>query len=55
MPQYVIEREIAGAGDLTSDDLKGISQKSCGILKDMGTGIESVSYTHLTLPTNREV
>ena len=33
MPQYVIEREIAGAGDLTSDDLKGISQKSCGILK----------------------
>ena len=42
MPQYVIEREIAGAGDLTSDDLKGISQKSCGILKDMGTGIEWV-------------
>ena len=26
MPQYVIEREIAGAGDLTGDDLKGISQ-----------------------------
>ena len=42
MPQYVIEREIAGAGDLTGDDLKGISQKSCGILKDMGTGIEWV-------------
>ena len=42
MPQYVIEREIAGAGDLTADDLKGISQKSCGILKDMGTGIEWV-------------
>ena len=42
MPQYVIEREIAGVGDLTSDDLKGISQKSCGILKDMGTGIEWV-------------
>ena len=33
---------VAGAGDLTSDDLKGISQKSCGILKDMGTGIEWV-------------
>ena len=42
MPQYVIEREIPGAGDLTQDDLKGISQKSCGILKDMGTGIEWV-------------
>ena len=26
MPQYVIEREIAGAGDLTADDLKGISK-----------------------------
>tara|TARA_B100000941_G_scaffold272197_1_gene231512 strand:- start:199 stop:471 length:273 start_codon:yes stop_codon:yes gene_type:complete len=42
MPQYVIEREIPGAGDLTQDDLQGISQKSCGILKDMGTGIEWV-------------
>ena len=42
MPQYVIEREIPGAGDLSQDDLKGISQKSCGILKDMGTGIEWV-------------
>ena len=42
MPQYVIEREIPGAGDLGQDDLKGISQKSCGVLKDMGTGIEWV-------------
>ncbi len=42
MPQYVIEREIPGAGDLTQDDLQGISQKSCGILKDMGTDIEWV-------------
>ncbi|MBT3697033.1 MAG: DUF4242 domain-containing protein [Gammaproteobacteria bacterium] len=42
MPQYVIEREIPGAGDLEKADLQGISQKSCGILKDMGTGIEWV-------------
>lgn len=42
MPQYVIEREIPGAGDLGADDLKGISKKSCGILKDMGEGIEWV-------------
>ena len=42
MPQYVIEREIPGAGDLQQADLQGISQKSCGILKDMGTGIEWV-------------
>ena len=31
MPQYVIEREIPGAGDLKQPDLQGISQKSCGI------------------------
>ena len=42
MPQYVIEREIPGAGELEKADLQGISQKSCGILKDMGTGIEWV-------------
>ena len=42
MPQYVIEREIPGAGDLKQEDLQWISQKSCGILKDMGTGIEWV-------------
>ncbi len=27
MPKYVIEREIPGAGDLSADDLRGISQK----------------------------
>ena len=42
MPQYVIERDIPGAGDLGQSDLQGISQKSCGILKDMGTVIEWV-------------
>ena len=42
MPQYVIEREIPKAGDLKQEELQGISQKSCGILKDMGTGIEWV-------------
>ena len=42
MPQYVIERDIPGIGDKGQSDLQGISQKSCGILKDMGTGIEWV-------------
>ena len=36
MPQYVIEREIPGAGDLKQEDLKGISQRSCGILRIWG-------------------
>ncbi|MEZ4599338.1 MAG: DUF4242 domain-containing protein [Syntrophotaleaceae bacterium] len=42
MPKFVIEREIPGAGNLTSDDLKAISQKSCGILQDMGPKIQWV-------------
>ena len=37
---YVIEREIPGAGALTADELKGISQVSCGVLKEMGSDIE---------------
>ncbi|MCY4641703.1 MAG: DUF4242 domain-containing protein [Gammaproteobacteria bacterium] len=40
MPKYMIEREIPGAGDLQADDLKGISQKSCNILKEMGPQIQ---------------
>ena len=42
MPKYIIEREIPGAGSLTAQDLQGISQKSCGILKDMGPKIQWV-------------
>jgi hypothetical protein len=37
---YVIEREIPGAGKLTSEELKGISQTSCAVLKDMGPKIQ---------------
>jgi hypothetical protein len=36
MPKYVIEREIPGAGNLTSDELQGIAQKSNEVLHDMG-------------------
>jgi hypothetical protein len=35
MKTYVIEREIQGAGDFTGDQLKSISQTSCGVLKQM--------------------
>ena len=42
MPKYVIEREIAGAGKLTPDQLQGISQKSCGVLKNLGPQIQWV-------------
>ena len=40
MKTYVIEREIPGAGDLSAEELKGISQTSCSVLKDMGPQIE---------------
>ena len=42
MHKYVIEREIPGAGKLTAGDLQGISQKSCGVLKEMGPQIQWV-------------
>jgi hypothetical protein len=40
MPKYVIERNIPGAGKLSSADLKGISQKSCGVLSKLGSEIQ---------------
>jgi hypothetical protein len=42
MPKYVIEREIPGAGNLSADQLKGISQKSCAVLRKMGPQIQWV-------------
>ena len=40
MPKFVIEREIPGAGSLTPAQLQAISQKSCGVLKDLGSSIQ---------------
>lgn len=40
MPKYVIEREIPGAGDLTPQEMKAISQKSCGVLKNLGPEVQ---------------
>jgi len=42
MPKFLIEREIPGAGDLSSDELRAISQKSCGVLRGMGPQIQWV-------------
>ena len=36
MPKFVIEREIPGAGKLSGMELKGIAQKSCDVLREMG-------------------
>jgi hypothetical protein len=42
MPKFVIEREIPGAGKLSPDQLQGISQTSCGVLRKMGPQIQWV-------------
>jgi len=42
MPQYVIERDLPGAGKLTPAELKGISQTSCGVLNKLGPQIQWV-------------
>lgn len=42
MPKYVIEREIPGAGDLTAEQLHGISQTSCSVLNELGPQIQWV-------------
>jgi hypothetical protein len=43
MPKYVIERDIPGAGKLSAEQLKAISQTSCGVLSKMGPQIQWVN------------
>ncbi len=40
MPKFVIEREIPGAGDLSAEELQGISAKSCGVLNELGPQVQ---------------
>jgi Protein of unknown function (DUF4242) len=40
MPKYVIERELPGAGKLSAEELKAISQKSRGVLEEMGPQVQ---------------
>lgn len=40
MPKYIIERTLPGAGDLGDDQIKGISQKSCDVLSNLGPQIQ---------------
>jgi Protein of unknown function (DUF4242) len=46
MPQFLIERQIPGAGKLSSDELKAISQKSCSVLRDMNQAGKAVQWVH---------
>jgi len=38
--EYVIEREVPGAGSLTEDQIREVSLKSLEILKDLGPRIQ---------------
>jgi hypothetical protein len=40
MPKYVIERDLPGAGALSAEQLRGISQTSCGVLRNLGPQIQ---------------
>ena len=40
MPQFVIEREMPGVGKLGAEDLKGASQGSCSVLRELGPEIQ---------------
>jgi hypothetical protein len=40
VPKYVIEREIPGAGSLSAEQLKAVSQASCGVLRKLGSEIQ---------------
>ncbi|WP_309661744.1 DUF4242 domain-containing protein [Sphingomonas sp.] len=42
MPQFVIERNMPGVGQLSVSDLKGASQTSCQVLRDLGPDIQWV-------------
>ena len=40
MPKFVIERDLPGAGQLSPDQLQGISAKSCSVLQQLGPQVQ---------------
>lgn len=42
MPQFVIERDMPGVGQLSGEQLKGASQGSCNVLRQLGPDIQWV-------------
>lgn len=40
MPQYVIEREVPGAGQLSEAEIRALSLRSLEVLKSMGPQIQ---------------
>ena len=44
MPKFIIEREVPGAGKLSSADLQAISAKSCGVIHDLNVSGRDVQW-----------
>lgn len=42
MPRYLIERNLPGAGQLSPEQVRAIAQKSCNVLRDLGSEIQWV-------------
>jgi hypothetical protein len=42
MPKYLIERDVPGAGQMTREELMALSQRSCGVLQELGPQIQWV-------------
>src|ERR1700676_1439013 len=40
MPKFLIEREIPGAGSMTSEQLQAAAMKSVEVLRELGPGIQ---------------
>jgi hypothetical protein len=46
VPQFVIEREISGAGNLGKDELRKITKHSCQVLADMRQEGSDIEWVH---------
>jgi hypothetical protein len=40
MPKFLIERDIPGAGSMSPEQLQGVAEKSCAVLRDLGPKIQ---------------
>lgn len=50
MPQYVIEREMPGAGQLSAEDIKMASQTSCSVIGELG---QQIQWVHSYVTDNK--
>jgi len=46
MPKFLIRREIPGAGKLTPEELQGISERSCGVIRDLNHQGHDIQWIH---------